>query len=85
LNAVKNLQENEMSKIIINNYSNASDEDVVRRLLKTMTEHKKYATWVENGEMQKKLIGYHRSSDEALDIIINPEVLKSGTIKFDVY
>ena len=74
-----------MSKIIINNYSNASDEDVVRRLLKTMTEHQKYATWVQDGELQKKLIGYHRSSDKTLDIVINPEVLKSGTIKFDVY
>ena len=82
---MKNLQENEMSKIIINNYSNVSDEDVVRRLLKTMTEHQKYATWVQDGELQKKLIGYHRSSDDTLDIVISPEILKSGTIKFDVY
>ena len=57
-NDVKNLQENEMSKIIINNYSDVADEEVVGRVLKTMNEYKKYRSWVQDGELKRKVIGY---------------------------
>lgn len=83
-NAVKNLQENEVSKIIINNWSDATDEEVIGRVLKTMNEHKKYKSWVQNGELKKRFVGYYYSTHDDLKIAIHPVMLKTGTIKFDV-
>jgi hypothetical protein len=56
-----------MSKIIINNYSDVADEEVVGRVLKTMNEYKKYRSWVQDGELKRKVIGYHHSEQKDLD------------------
>ena len=74
-----------MSKIIIDNRSETPDEEVIGYILKTMTEHKKFKRWVEDGQVKKIFVGYFRSEYELPNIVISPSISKTGTIKFDVF